>query len=651
MIVDHLVTRTGVRSLGLLIAGIVPLASSYFCYMLAYRESPVDTLLSQLPLVFQLFQANASTLLLPLLLSESTASHGRFMLDNISIPGESPLASPSIHSAAHTTLAYAAAAAAPSSPTLATRPDAVMSPLVRGAIVLVQYLESKGLNHPHAIPGYRHLMALQPLKERWLDPTLAFLSLHQTLAILLTGLHLWLAAELVFYIVFWKKLARLQEVDRVVKGVGAKAKRKELFHRCLETVEEGDGVKRWIEAWFDTGRTKQPARFEDIGRVNMLRWMAWAFWAAPYEEVFQSPSRVQELNQMVDTIESVKKVKFSEGYNPDVDCIRLCLDPVVASHRPLVYYVLLWVANMAVGLLFSLLGLTRYDTTLDKSHEFESSKPLDTQAEAAGETRAIPDLAYWYRTPAHPENEVPLVFIHGVGIGLAQYVHLVIALTFISRPLILIEIPYVSSQLFQAGCLTPDESYIAVERILKRHGHPKATFYGHSLGTMLCAAICRASSATSPKSIVAGLMLVDPICFLTHHSLARNFAYRTPATACQLVIDLFAAREIGTSWYIMRRFTWTESIFFPVAWTRRDQKMLPHQGKLSPVLPEKTRVFLSSKDNLLDMEKVAQYLRTQVGLVEGGEEDELVVMEGMDHAEYLSRPGWFNRVLKAAREC
>ena len=301
--------------------------------------------------------------------------------------------------------------------------------------------------------------------------------------------------------------------------------------------------------------------------------------------------------------------------------------------------------------MFNLLGLTRYDTTLDKSHEFESSKPLDTQAEAAGETRAIPDLAYWYRTPAHPENEVPLVFIHGVGIGLAQYVHLVIALTFISRPLILIEIPYVSSQLFQAGCLTPDESYIAVERILKRHGHTKATFYGHSLGTMLCAAICRASSATSPKSIVAGLVLVDPICFLTHHSLARNFAYRTPATACQLVIDLFAARVIGTSWYIMRRFTWTESIFFPVAWTRRDQKMLPHQGKLSPVLPEKTRVFLSSKDNLLDMEKVAQYLRTQVGLVEGGEEGELVVMEGMDHAEYLSRPGWFNRVLKAAREC
>ncbi|KAF9923077.1 hypothetical protein BGZ67_010107 [Mortierella alpina] len=654
MIVDHLVTRTGVRSLGLLITGIVPLASSYFCYMLAYRESPVDTLLSQLPLVLQLFQANASTLLLQGSFSEGTASHGRFMLENISIPGESSLdSSPSIHSSSHATLAYAAAATAvPSSPTLATRPDAVMSPLIRGAIVLVQYLESKGLNHPQAIPGYRHFVALQPLKERWLDPALAFLSLHQTLAIILTGLHLWMAAELVFYILFWKRLAHLQEVDRVVKGVGAKAKRQELFQRCLETVEEGDGVKRWIEVWFDTGRTNQPAQFEDIGRENMLRWMAWAFWAAPYQEVFQSPSAVQELNQMVDTIESVKKVKFSKGFNPDVDCIRMCLDPVIASHRPLIYYALLWVANVTVGLLFNLIGLTRYNTTLDKSHAFESSDPSKVHTKVAGETRATPDLAYWYRSPVNPENDVPLVFIHGIGIGLVQYVHLVIALTFISRPLILIEVPYVSSQLFSAGCMTPNESYIAVERILKRHGHPKASFYGHSLGTMLCAAICRASSATSPKSIVAGLVLVDPICFLTHHSLARNFAYRAPATACQLVIDLFAAREIGTSWYIMRRFTWTESIFFPIAWARRDQKLLPHQGKLSPVLPERTRVFLSSKDNLLDMEKVAHYLRTQVGLVEGGgEDDELVVMEGMDHAQFLLRPEWFNRVLKAAREC
>jgi hypothetical protein len=66
--------------------------------------------------------------------------------------------------------------------------------------------------------------------------------------------------------------------------------------------------------------------------------LAWAFWAAPFEEVSKSSAAILELNQMVDTIEEVKKVKFSDGFNPEVDCIRLCLDPVLASHRPLLYY-------------------------------------------------------------------------------------------------------------------------------------------------------------------------------------------------------------------------------------------------------------------------------------------------------------------------
>lgn len=62
-------------------------------------------------------------------------------------------------------------------------------------------------------------------------------------------------------------------------------------------------------------------------------------------------------------------------------------------------------------------------------------------------------------------------------------------------------------------------------------------------------------------------------------------------------------------------------------------------------------MFLSRNDNLLDMNKVADYLRTKVGLEEGTEKDELVVMDGLDHAQLLLRPEWFSRILKAAREC
>ncbi|KAI7827180.1 Alpha/Beta hydrolase protein [Gamsiella multidivaricata] len=380
-----------------------------------------------------------------------------------------------------------------------------------------------------------------------------------------------------------------------------------------------------------------------IFSFNVCR-LAWAFWAAPIEEVFESTSDMMDLNGMVDTLEETKEIKFAEGYNAEVECIRLAFDPVVASHRPLIYYALVWIGNTVTGLIFHLLGFARFEGTVIQTHAFEKAA---RQGHAVDPTT---DISYWHRSLADPQNKVPLVFIHGIGIGLVQYIHWVIALSTLSRPIIVIEVPYVSNNLFQRDCMTPDESYFAIERILKAHGYPKATFMGHSLGTMLCAAICRANSASSPKSIVKGLILADPICFLTHHSIARNFAYRVPSTASELIMDLFAAREIGTSWYIMRRFCWDQCIMFPISWRRRlEQKPLPLQGRLSPVLPKMTRVFLSRKDNLLDMDLIAEYLRTQVGLRE--DKEELHIMENMDHAAFLLRPAWFWKVLKAAQEC
>jgi len=80
-----------------------------------------------------------------------------------------------------------------------------------------------------------------------------------------------------------------------------------------------------------------------------------------------------------------------------------------------------------------------------------------------------------------------------------------------------------------------------------------------------------------------------------------------------------------------------------------NNSFLSVRGPLSPVLPKKTRVFLSEKDNLLDMGMIAEYLRDQVGLKE--EKEELMVMKGMEHAEFLLHPSWFLKFLKAAQDC
>ncbi|KAG9321508.1 hypothetical protein KVV02_001941 [Mortierella alpina] len=646
MIVDHLVTRSAVRSVGLVLAAVVPLATGYFVYMLVYKETPLDTFLAQIPVVLQLLQSNSTAASIP--------AHAF-----LNTPSPSTAIAPTpVNSVAAPSTPFALSSASASIhnshiPHLAdSHQHSSLSPAMSSLLALAAFLESRGYRDPVNIPGYQYLIApLAPLRYRLeplVEPVFAFVASHKTLAWIVSLFHMWMAAEVLFYLHFWTRLGQAQEVDRVAKGPRNNQERRELFQRCIETIAKGDGAKKWVETWFDTGRTEAPAKFEQVGRSNMMIWLAWAFWAAPIEEVFESAADMMELNRMVDAIENSKGVKFAQGFNPEVDCIRLAFDPVVASHRPLIYYILLWAANALAGIVFVVLGFTRYEGTVDQTHTFEQGRKHKAPVNQLSVDPST-DLAYWYRSPINPDNKVPLVFIHGIGVGLVQYIHWVVALTTISRPIIMIEVPYVSNNLLKRDCMTPDETYLAIERILKIHDYPKATFMGHSLGTMLCAAVCRASPASSSKSIVAGLILADPICFMTHHSIARNFAYRTPATAAELIMDLFAAREIGTSWYIMRRFCWDQCIVFPTAWKKRHESPKPFQGRLSPVLPKRTRVFLSRNDNLLDMDLIAEYLRTHVGLKE--EKEELHVMEDMDHAQFLLRPSWFFKVLKAAQEC
>ncbi|KAF9413751.1 hypothetical protein BGZ94_000636 [Podila epigama] len=654
MIVDHVLTRSAIRSVGLLCAAIVPLASLHFLYILAYKESALDTVMNELPQLLHILQSNSS-LIHDHVHTYSDTLTPRAIIDTAAAPAYVKSCSPT-PSSSSTMLSQP-------SPLDFSEPSQSSTFLIRAAVGLTAFLDSRGYNlaammaEPSTLPGYNYIFTLHPFKRLFVDTFLVFVFSHQTLAWIILLVHAWMAAELVSYLHFWRKLSQAQTIDRVTKGPRSREERLELFQRCLETIEPGPGAEHWVKTWFDTGRASAPANFSEIGRSNMMQWLAWSFWAATLEEVMETEQGKADLHRMVEMFEATKHVKFAKGFNSEVQCIRLAFDPVIASHRPLIYYALLYLANILTSIVFYMLGFTRYQgTNVLQPLTVNELEDTIAQEEKKQDTSdclnpaPATDLSYWYRTPANPKNKVPLVFVHGIGIGLAQYIHFVVALSTISRPIFLIEVPYVSNKFFKTECMSPNETYHALERVLKAHNYTKATFMGHSLGTMLCSAVCKASPATDPKSIVAGLILADPICFLTHHSIARNFAYRIPSTASELVMDLFAAREIGTSWYIMRRFNWDQCIMFPLAWAKQDhQKRLPLQGSFSPVLPPMTHVFLSRKDNLLDMGLIADYLRDQVGLDES--KGELVVMEDMDHAGFLLQPRLFLNVLKAAEEC
>lgn len=78
--------------------------------------------------------------------------------------------------------------------------------------------------------------------------------------------------------------------------------------------------------------------------------------------------------------------------------ILTCVYSVALGRKQLV-----WIANTLTGFVFNFLGFTRYDRTIDQTHDFERDEPAPL------------DVAHWYRAPANPENKTPLVFIHGIG--------------------------------------------------------------------------------------------------------------------------------------------------------------------------------------------------------------------------------------------
>ena len=67
--------------------------------------------------------------------------------------------------------------------------------------------------------------------------------------------------------------------------------------------------------------------------------LAWSFFASNIEDIRENIEYINEIYEVISIIENEKKVKFPEGYDPDVRCIRLTLDPIRSIPRPFVFYV------------------------------------------------------------------------------------------------------------------------------------------------------------------------------------------------------------------------------------------------------------------------------------------------------------------------
>lgn len=280
--------------------------------------------------------------------------------------------------------------------------------------------------------------------------------------------------EVIFYFKFQIKLHRSQ-IRNNIPYTNAE-RRLEVWDTIINSYPSSEDPYNFLNLWFGTNN------LQDIGYNSIKKWLAWALYNRNIEEL--TLDNIKEIENMIIVVEKQKKIKFNNNdYNYKV--MHLTCDPVHAYHKPFVYYI-------ATGLMDYV-----SDLTLKNYAEFERLNSCK--------------LNYWIKKYNYNNGEKvkpPLVFIHGIGIGLITYLPFILKLCKIKRTILLIELPHVSMKLNIDEIPTMDELTNNIDQILKIHSFNKAFFVAHSLGTFVYAAINRIK-----PDIIDSVFLIDPVCF------------------------------------------------------------------------------------------------------------------------------------------
>ena len=204
-------------------------------------------------------------------------------------------------------------------------------------------------------------------------------------------------------------------------------------------------------------------------------------------------------------------------------------------------------------------------------------------------------LTYWHR-PHTSKSRLPVLFIHGIGIGLYPYVNFLAELNQKNEEsaddgdvgIIAIEIMPISFRITHTA-LEKNEMCNEILSILKDHDWEKVVLVSHSYGSVISTHLLH-NAATSP--LIGPVFLIDPVAFLLHlPDVAYNFTCREPSRANEHQLYYFASMDMGVAHTLGRRFFWSENIIWK-----------------SDIKDRRTTVALSGKDLIVDTEAVGRYL-------------------------------------------
>ncbi|DBA73278.1 hypothetical protein WJX77_005167 [Trebouxia sp. C0004] len=390
---------------------------------------------------------------------------------------------------------------------------------------------------------------------------------------------LWGCAEAAFYLYQkWRYTIVNEEwieeidVDRVQE---VKARFLEL-HGVLS-------IQDFITGWF------HGAPYEHIHRGNVLDFVAYGFYSKRPQDL--SPKTQASSERFVNEVEKRWGVKFPEGRNPDLKFMAHLWEPLRVFHKPLLVHMIseTWGMGMhmylrAIGFKHAIMGGMSYWVRLPTSGPLGSDSSPNLMHESADES-----------SQQELSLTRPIVFLHGVGLGLTPYIHfmrMLFAATS-SHPMIVLEFRHVSMRLcFRASEV--DHAAHAVAAIVQQQGFKEACIVGHSFGTFVASRLCQLH-----PSLVQSLLIIDPVCMLTCcPQLLHSFVYKVPVWGLNLLTPLglmdlarfVCSRDLIIAETFCRKFCWHSLMLWPED------------------MPKATTISLSANDDLVPNDLVVAQL-------------------------------------------
>lgn len=402
-------------------------------------------------------------------------------------------------------------------------------------------------------------------------------------------------AETLFFLWFRVKLRQAQQLVPPPKV--SLEERNYILNEMFRNTKE-NSMWDQVKGWYLNQEGEGLHSPHELGRLDLLELLAWAFF---YKHIGDLDKVEMEWCEYAS-----RKVVEDFGIDPKqrpertgVRCIKHTLDQISVIHRPLIFYLSIYALRQLHGLILLARGFRR------GRHQ---------------------GLRYWHRlsqetssNASDGEGTEPLIFFHGIGIGLVMYTPLLLRLP--SHQQVLFEMPWISMNPW-AQIPSPHEYSRWVVEALQSHGIQRCVALGHSFGSLPIAWLLR-----QHPSLLSRTILVDPVAmYLNLPDVCVNFLYKKPKSLSGKAMQFFGAREFGIAKTLMRHFFWTDSVLFP------------------EMLPDGSSVILMENDRILPVKNIYTSSSQHSNI-------RTVVIPDLDHGHFLVWPSAAKTILDHVAGC